>query len=76
MSIATENRNRKLKSKFSKNVAKMRPHEIFGLKPCDGISWDKLFKDALILDFIRLDSGCNKTDIDCLIGKMSNNCNC
>lgn len=75
MSTVSKKQIAKAKKKFGANVAGMKPQEVFGFKPC-GISWDQLFKDALILHYIDIDCFEKEPVSQCLYGKLSNNCNC
>lgn len=75
MSIVNKKQIAKAKKKFSSNVAKMKPEEVFGMKPC-GVNWNQLFKDDLILNYIDIDCFQKEPVSQCLIGKMSSNCNC
>ena len=67
----------RLKNTFAKNVASMHNEEIFGV-PSGGISWECLIKDFLILTTLCCHTGevLSQMDINCLSGKVTNDCNC
>ncbi len=67
-----------LKKTFAKNVASMHNEEIFGSPNCDGISWECLIKDFMILEMLECHTKevLSQMDINCLVGKLSNECNC
>lgn len=68
----------RLKNTFAKNVASMHQEEIFGFTNCEGVSWECLIKDFLILTTLGCHTGevLSQMDINCLSGKVTNDCNC
>lgn len=66
-----------LKRTFAKNVASMYNEEVFGV-PSGEISWECLIKDFLILTTLGCHTGevLSQMDINCLSGKVTNDCNC
>ena len=67
-----------LKKTFARNVAAMHREEIFGIKNCEGISWDCLIKDFLIIETLECHTGevLSQMDVNCLAGKVTKDCNC
>lgn len=67
-----------LKKTFAHNVAAMHREEVFGIKNCEGISWECLYKDFLIIESLECNTGdvFSQMDIDCLMNKVTKECNC
>lgn len=67
-----------LKKAFYKNVAAMHREEVFGVANCNGLSWECIFKDYMILQMATCHTTevLTQSDMDCLIGKVTNDCNC
>ena len=72
-----QNLLKKQKSILSKEVADMKTAEVFGLKSCDE-GWEKIYEKYLIIKALEC---CpydeySLADEKCLIGHLTDNCNC
>ncbi len=68
---------REMKRMFSENVASMHNEEVFGIKR-SGVSWECLYRDFLIIETLECHTTevLSQMDINCLAGKVTQECNC
>jgi hypothetical protein len=68
---------KKKKAILAKEVASIKNFEIFGVGKCEA-TWEEIFKDYLIIDALKCMpyNFYSKDDENCLISKLSENCNC
>lgn len=65
---------RKNKMVLAKEVASIRPLELFGLEACD-VSWEYLFRKHLAFDVLKCGSlSCDGEN--CIKDVIGSNCNC
>ena len=68
---------KKQKMSLAKDIAKNRDKEVFDLKGCDD-NWNNIFMRYLIMDAIQCSpyGYYSESTENCLINKLSENCNC
>lgn len=68
---------KKEKANLSNDIASMRNKELFGIGACK-TSWNDIFRNYLIMDALQCApyGTYSKEDENCLISKLSENCNC
>lgn len=68
---------KKQKMSLALDIAKIKDQEVFGLKGCDE-NWNNIFMRYLIMDAIQCTpyGVYSESTENCLINKLSENCNC
>lgn len=68
---------KKQKKSLALDIANIRDQEVYGLKGCDE-NWDNIFMRYLIMDVLQCSpyGYFSESTENCLINKLSENCNC